>query len=170
LKAVKQCVETSEGFADGVVTEQELDAAHRKGIIAFTEAVHRSLTKLDDATYMTKLDRMGISVDLTPNPLPIAKVHELVGEEHLKPCGVPLLRCIFGNLSRPVTLDPTCLTSTVKQLAESIYQDRAFDRLPILADALEESGCRQEEVLKHLRSRGEHVRGCWALDLVTGRE
>jgi hypothetical protein len=58
----------------------------------------------------------------------------------------------------------------VKQLAESIYQERVFDRLPILADALEENGCTQEEVLNHLRGGGEHVRGCWALDLVTGRE
>jgi hypothetical protein len=60
--------------------------------------------------------------------------------------------------------------STSRRLAETIYQERAYDRLPILADALEESGCNQQDVLTHLRSGGEHVRGCWALDLVTGRE
>jgi hypothetical protein len=81
-----------------------------------------------------------------------------------------IIQCVAGNPFRPVTLDPACLTPTVKQLAESIYQERAFDRLPILADALVESGCQQEDVLKHLRGGGEHVRGCWALDLVTERE
>jgi hypothetical protein len=81
-----------------------------------------------------------------------------------------LLRCIFGPLPfRSVTLDRKCLTPTIKQLAEVIYQERQFDRLGILADALEEAGCSQTEVLAHLRSNGEHVRGCWALDLVMGK-
>jgi hypothetical protein len=81
-----------------------------------------------------------------------------------------VLRCIFGNPFRPITLDPSWLTTTAKQLAKSIYQDRAFDRLPILADALEDAGCNQPDILGHLRSGGEHCRGCWAVDLVTGKE
>jgi hypothetical protein len=81
------------------------------------------------------------------------------------------LRCLFGPLPfRPITLDPPWLTTTVKQLAEAIYQERAFDRLPILADALEDAGCNQQDIVGHLRSSGEHVRGCWALDVVLGRE
>jgi hypothetical protein len=54
-------------------------------------------------------------------------------------------------------------------LAEAIYAERTFDRLPILADALEDAGCFEERVLSHLRSPGPHVRGCWALDLVLGK-
>jgi hypothetical protein len=77
---------------------------------------------------------------------------------------------IFGNPFRPVTLDPTWLTSTVKNLAEAIYEERAFDRLPILADALEDAGCNQQDILSHLRGGGEHCRGCWPLDLVLGKE
>ena len=61
------------------------------------------------------------------------------------------------------------LTSTVEQLAESIYADRAFDRLPILADALEDAGCTNADILNHCRQPGEHVRGCWVIDLLTGR-
>ena len=74
------------------------------------------------------------------------------------------LRCIFGSLLfRPITLNPAWLTPTVQSLAQTIYADRAFDRLPILADALEESGCTSEDMLSHLRQPGVHTRGCWRL-------
>ncbi len=80
-------------------------------------------------------------------------------------------RCIFGPLPfRPIALHHSCLTPTARQLAEAIYQDRAFDRLPILADALEDAGCNQRDILAHLRSGGEHCRGCWAVDLVLAKE
>jgi hypothetical protein len=77
---------------------------------------------------------------------------------------------IFGNPFRPVTLNPSWLTPTVKALAEQIYNDRAFDRMPILADALEEAGCTICEVLEHCRNGGEHVRGCWCIDKILGKE
>jgi hypothetical protein len=80
-----------------------------------------------------------------------------------------LIRDIFGNPFRPVTLDPSRLTSTVVTLAEGIYADRAFDRLPILADALQDAGCDDAEVLGHCRGEGPHVRGCWVVDLVLGK-
>ena len=81
-----------------------------------------------------------------------------------------LLKDLFGNPFRPVTADPSWLTSTVVALANGIYTDRAFDRLPILADALQDAGCDDEEVLNHCRSEGLHVRGCWVVDLLTGRK
>ena len=52
------------------------------------------------------------------------------------------------------------------RLAEGIYQERAFDHLPILADALEEAGCTDATLLGHLHRPGAHVRGCWVLDLL----
>jgi hypothetical protein len=79
-------------------------------------------------------------------------------------------RDIFGNPFRPVVADPAWLTSTVVAIATSLYQDRAFDRLPILADALEEAGCTNADLLLHCRQPGDHVRGCWAVDLVLGKE
>src|SRR5262249_51866038 len=81
-----------------------------------------------------------------------------------------LIRDIFGNPFLPVTLNPPCRTSIVTALAQSIYDDRAFDRLPILADALEDAGCDNADTLNHCRQPGEHVRGCWVVDLVLGRE
>jgi hypothetical protein len=57
----------------------------------------------------------------------------------------------------------------VVALATGIYDEKAFDRLPILADALTDEGCNSDEFLEHLRGPGPHVRGCWALDLILGR-
>jgi hypothetical protein len=56
----------------------------------------------------------------------------------------------------------------VCKLAQGIYEDRAFDRLPVLADALEDAGC-TAAILDHLRGPGPHVRGCFAVDLILGR-
>jgi hypothetical protein len=81
-----------------------------------------------------------------------------------------LFRDIFGNPFRPITLDPYWRTSTVAQLAAGIYQDRAFDLMPILADALQDAGCDNEDVLDHCRVPAPHVRGCWVVDLLLGRE
>jgi hypothetical protein len=79
------------------------------------------------------------------------------------------VRDVFGNPFRSVTADSNWLTSTVVSLAQGIYDERAFDRLPILADALEDAGCRDDQILGHLRSPGPHVRGCWILDLLLGK-
>ena len=56
-------------------------------------------------------------------------------------------------------------------LARGVYEERAFDRMPILADALQDAGCDNPDILNHLRdTNAAHVRGCWALDLVLGKE
>ena len=61
------------------------------------------------------------------------------------------------------------VSETAKGLADGVQADQAFERLPILADALEEAGCTDTDLLAHLREPGLHVRGCWALDLVLGK-
>jgi hypothetical protein len=81
-----------------------------------------------------------------------------------------LLRDIFSNAFRPVTADPSWLSPTVLSLATAIYEERAFDRLPILADALEDAGCDNADILNHCRQPAEHARGCWAVDLVLGKK
>jgi hypothetical protein len=81
-----------------------------------------------------------------------------------------LVRDIFGNPFHPVSLDPSWLTSTVVSIARGIYADRAFDRLPILADALQDAGCENTDILAHCRGDGPHSRGCWVVDLVLGKE
>jgi hypothetical protein len=84
------------------------------------------------------------------------------------------LRDVVGNPFRPApALDPGWLAwngGTVRKMAQLIYDDRPFDRLPILADALEDAGCSAPELLGHLRGPGPHARGCWAVDLLLGKE
>jgi hypothetical protein len=80
------------------------------------------------------------------------------------------LRDIFGNPFRPVTLNPSWLTSTVLALAQQMYDSRDFSPMPILADALQDAGCDNEEILNHCRQPGEHVRGCFAVDLLLSKE
>jgi hypothetical protein len=82
----------------------------------------------------------------------------------------PYIRCVVGNPFRPVSIDPLWLTSDVLGLARGIYEERAFDRLPILADALMDAGCDNDDILTHCRSEGPHVRGCWVVDLILGKE
>ena len=86
------------------------------------------------------------------------------------PGSASIFREVFGNPFRPVTTDPSWLTETVVSLATGIYAERAFDRMPILADALEEAGCDHTDILTHCRGDGPHVRGCWVVDLLLGKE
>lgn len=79
-------------------------------------------------------------------------------------------RCVSGDPFRPVAFDPRWLSETAVALATGIYAERAFDRMPILADALEEAGCDDADVLSHCRGPGPHVRGCWVVDRVLGKE
>jgi len=81
-----------------------------------------------------------------------------------------IVRDIFGNPLRPAVIESTWLTSSVTSLAHAIYDERAFEHMPILADALEDAGCTDATILEHCRSGGEHVRGCWVVDLLLGRE
>jgi hypothetical protein len=83
---------------------------------------------------------------------------------------VAFLRDIFGNPFRPATLDPVWRTSTVTALARQMYESRDFSAMPILADALQDAGCENEDMLDHCRGPGPHVRGCWVVDLVLGKE
>jgi hypothetical protein len=93
--------------------------------------------------------------------------HRLVGRD--KADLADLVRDVFANPFRPVVVDPGWRTADVLAVARGIYEERAFDRLPLLADALMDAGCADEDVLGHCRSTGPHVRGCWVVDLVLGR-
>jgi hypothetical protein len=84
-----------------------------------------------------------------------------------------LLRDLFGALPfRPVEIPPAWLRwndGTARRLAQAVYRERRFQDLPVLADALEEAGCADPQLLGHLRGPGPHVRGCWAVDALLGR-
>jgi hypothetical protein len=80
-----------------------------------------------------------------------------------------LVREVFGNPFRPVAPEPGWRTETVLGLARAAYAG-ASEVLPLLADALEKAGCDSAEVLAHCRGPGSHVRGCWVVDWLLGKE
>ena len=81
-----------------------------------------------------------------------------------------LIEDVIGNAFRLIAIEPCWLSRNVIRLAQAIYDERTFERMPILADALKEAGCADSDLLSHCRGPGPHVRGCWAVDLVLGKE
>lgn len=150
-----------ERYADGLATEEE-----KKDIHKLVEEETRLGWSVLHAV------EMALSATFTPLQGANAAVHNLQWERDDKAISMltALVRCVFGNPFRPVTLDAAWLTTDVVAIANSVYDDKAFDRLPILADALQDAGCDNEDVLNHCRQPGEHVRGCWVVDLLTGRK
>jgi len=88
--------------------------------------------------------------------------------EVIAQCNV--VRDLFGNPFRPISADATWLSATVRSVATAIYDERAFDRLPILADALEDAGCENVDILNHCRQPAVHARGCWVVDTLLGKD
>ena len=87
------------------------------------------------------------------------------------------LRELFGNPFRATNFNPALHPADVVRLAEAAYSDRHLPsghldpaRLAVLADALEVAGCGDADILGHLRGPGPHVRGCWVVDLILGKE
>jgi hypothetical protein len=184
---ILRAVEAAEGFADGLRTRRELHEARLtpRDVALFEShpsyyAVHKAVDALCHVGYA---DRSDVSFFAA---LTMAHTDtELVTTSKIGYPGVPVsraecaaqcdfLRDIFGpSPFRRVTVDPSWLLwngGTIARLAEAIYEDRAYDRLPILADALEEAGCTDADILGHCRGGGNHVRGCWPVDLLLRKE
>ena len=156
----RHVVYAAESFADGRATDGDLDLSR-----------YLALQKAQHVEEYPGRSRLFFAADtaLRGEPLFMSLCTVFRDDEQMRPVGQGLLRDVFDNPFRPVTADPRWLTSTVVALARTIYHEWAFDRLPILADALEEAGCDDADVLTHLRGDGPHARGCWAVDLVLGK-
>jgi hypothetical protein len=197
----RRAVEVAERFADGEATEEEREAAFEAAIEAQGDAEVQAYDRVGTGL----LESVGIMATAAANAASEswtfdgrhAELYYLVGNpldalrletvERGQPVPDPnkadlalfvsLLREIFGNPFRMVTLDPSLLTPTVVGLAQAAYGDRHLpsgeldaDRLAVLADALEEAGCADATILTHLHSAGLHVRGCWVVDLLVGKK
>jgi hypothetical protein len=160
--------EMHEQVAEGQATEEDLERFLLRGMPELWE--HRApggnLPSVWELARMVVRDRFKLA------PLERSEVvtAESRSAENADMCGV--LRCIFGSLFRPVTLDPGILRwngGTIPRIARAIYEGGNFGDLPILADALEEAGCTSADILSHCRAPGPHVRGCWVVDLLLGK-
>jgi hypothetical protein len=83
-------------------------------------------------------------------------------------CG--LLRDVFGNPFRPIAFSPEWRSATAVSVARRMYEAHDFSALPELADALQDARCDNADILDHCRGPGPHVRGCWVVDLVLGKQ
>jgi hypothetical protein len=81
-----------------------------------------------------------------------------------------IFRDIFGSSLRDVNRDLSWVQPTVLHFAKSMYEDLALDRMPQLAVILKDANCNNEDILKHCLTPGPHVLGCWAIDLILGRD
>jgi len=167
---VEDAVGTAEQYADGLTTKVALKRA-RQGV----RAIRHGIPASDGSRVLEWVALWLAEVVASENAFGSVSPEierlsglGLLGRDN-RPCEVRLLRCIFGNPFRPVSIDPVWQATNVLGLAESIYEERAFDRMPVLGDALEDARCDNTDILNHCRGPGPHVRGCWVVDLVAGR-
>jgi hypothetical protein len=186
-KRSKAAVEWAERLADALVTEEEVFAADEQANAAIPDHLRsiqllveiEALNPEEQIVYYSTASACSVIryedgwnfydhlEDVIRNTLEVVKNQ---GVSPTKQVIADIGRDIIGNPFHPVKLDPAWQTSKVVSVAKAIYEGRAFDRLPMLADALEEAGCHDADILAHSRSTGEHVRGCWAVDLILGKE
>ena len=175
-------VEVAERYADGMATEAEMRATRRSMNKAwkdrrFTEAGNHAATAV-----LATLNREAVGAVHAWEAAAAARAalarpdwdrgrDEEIGSQ----CA--LGRDVFGNPFRPVTLDPAWQTPTIVGLAQATYEHRSLPegtlehaRLAVLADALEDVGCQDADILAHCRQPGGHTRGCWVVDLLLGKE
>jgi hypothetical protein len=167
----KRAVEAAEQLADGLITEGQRDTFLRAAMEA---AVRRRGLKLDRRQASDQAAAWALHDKAVMAAFAVFQQAQRAAmrgsEERLAQCN--LIRDLFGKPFRTVRVDSAWLTwndATIHKLAAGIYDERAFDRLPILADALEDADCTNAEILTHCRQPGEHVRGCWVVDLLLGR-
>jgi hypothetical protein len=174
-KNTRRAVEVAERFADRQATAKELAAceAALKGSHFAVRAARYTCAPTG------RLTRFAV-IASRKAALAVARAAEPRLDQSLEPgCRAErarqaqVLQDLFGPLPfRPIPIDRAWLAwndGTVSKLARAVYDERAFDRLPILADALEDAGCADENIWGHCRGEGPHVRGCWVVDLLLGK-
>ena len=166
-----RAVEAIERHADGLAVREELDATRGVFTAVIGAASGPGFFSRVAVSYLlaeARHDPTGYALDLSPWA---AQACDDQAAELAAQAGI--LRCLFGLLPfQPVEIRPEFLAfgdGVAVKLARGICEDGAFDRLPVLADALEDAGCGDESLLGHLRGLGPHWPGCFALDAILGR-
>ena len=195
-EASRLAVEAAEQFADGAIRRSRLEAAWRAAraesddlaaVVALGSRSQRAAVGMDAAQAAVDASARaprpqdsaahGARALATQAGLRDAGGHRGRGTsaevppEFVAQCA--LVRDLFGNPSRRVAAPQRAWLrwndATVPRMGGAIYDERAFDRLPVLADALEDAGCADPDWLGHLREPGPHARGCWPVDLLLGK-
>lgn len=175
-EALRSALGVAEQFADGAAGKDELRRGHERmrGRLAdrYSQGPQWAERQIVGELVRDACSPQAGSAALGPTcfekPLGSYSLGSLDGAAVL----CHLLRDVFGNPFRPIVINREWLAwndRSVEAVAQSIYDERDFDRLPILADALEDAGCDDEAILVHCRGPGPHVRGCWVVDLILGK-
>ncbi len=180
----REAVDWAERFADGAVPrDEESDLlvwqsegaafhcealAERDDIAEWAEGRDSDLTRLSGR--ITRDRSAAVAAAYLANQLMASDTTGPTLSRYERLLLVQPLRDIFGNPFRPVTFSLSWRTDTAVALARQMYESREFGAMPILADALQDAGCTEPAILDHCRASGEHVRGCWVVDLVLGKE
>jgi hypothetical protein len=159
----RRAIETAERYADGEATAEELRAAEQ----AATDVSAEFRQPSDMAMWVAST-----RPHLSGHPWQV--LFNWAAEDYIpKADRVALLHELFHNPFRPITLDLSSWTwhdGLLVSMAQRMYDRRDFSDIAVLADALEEAGCQDQDILGHCRSGGEHVRGCWVVDLLLGKK
>jgi len=157
----RRAVNVAERFADGVAGPDEMRAARLSCQGAGGQAAWYAAAT--NPAIAARNAARSAQAGAANNPLVGSETAELLAQ-------ALLVRDIFGNPFRPLSVDPSWLTLGVVKLAQTIYDDRCFEEMPAVAEALVEAGCDDADLLAHCRVPGPHVRGCWAVDVLLGKE
>ena len=163
----RAAVEVAELFADGLATEEELLHAH-EGALAVARPTGVTVPfPIAEAAVQAAAPRPSVRSVIAPFGWNSGHRRSREGARL-----VALFREVLGNPFRPLNVDAAWRAwngDCVATLARRVYDERDFAALPVLADALEEAGCADADILRHCREPGPHARGCWAVDALLGR-
>jgi hypothetical protein len=189
----RHAVEVAERHADGVASDEELRAARASAleVLVGSDKAQRPVTSPSDRPPLIDPNALALHGGQADNPaagaahaaagmvgdtthLAVAAVSDWFAVPEAEEAELAKQSYFLGDIVRPsapaFTFLPDWRTDTALSLARQMYESRDFSAMPILADALQDAGCDNEDVLSHCRGPGPHVRGCWVCDLVLGKE
>jgi hypothetical protein len=175
----RNALSTVERYADGQADRKELlDARSRAWEAAVSFYAPQARIRVDASPVDALIHVALVAAGTTTNPWPDSLISQTfpavwnAGPDNRSEF-VAFIHDVFGFPFRPAPdIDARWLDGNggvVRRVADAVYANRTFDDLPRLADALEDAGCTDVNLLGHLRGPGPHVRGCWALDLILGK-
>jgi hypothetical protein len=179
-------IEVAERFADGLTSEEDLATARNstKAILQQCRSDRREVDTWVALAVQSCLEEVWANGPqaTVQAALAVSEVRKSAPIDGNLPLDqsecdeqARILRCVFGAIPfRPMIATVAwvlfCKNRAVIDLAKDIYHNCTFEHLPILGDALEKAGYDFPEILEHCRESGPHVRGCWVVDAVLGKE
>ena len=177
----QQAIDFAERYADGAATEEEMRATRRRMNKIYGQRQFGEPGNYATGAIMATLDKEAVLTvhgweSAASAQAALARPDWDRGRDAEMAVACAYARDVFANPFRPLTLDRAWLTTSVLALAQTAYEERQLPAgtldptsLAILADALQEAGCDHQHILTHCRQPTPHVRGCWMLDLLLGK-